>query len=176
MLYNNQQGCQAADENTKSAITTWRLLAYTCTLGIILGVTDADRTFNFLGILVCECCLEPLSLISALWLCLDCASTCPWFRLWCLGLQWSLSFVLHASLGLLGVPLLISLFLNEMMPVAESAMLPPRLDALDGLILSWMAQRKRLRKIQFHRWSASSGDLGWVVGILLTLWQSKDKV
>jgi len=33
-----------------------------------------------------------------------------------------------------------------------------------------------LRKIQFHRWSASSGDLGQVVGILLTLWQSKDKI
>jgi len=85
MLYNNQQGCQAADENTKSAITTWRLLAYTCTLGIILGVTDADRTFNFLGVLVCEHCLEPLSLNSALWLRLDCASTCPRLWLWCLG-------------------------------------------------------------------------------------------
>ncbi len=33
------------------------------------------------------------------------------------GLQWSLSFVSRASLGLLGVPLLISLVKNETMPV-----------------------------------------------------------
>jgi len=84
-LYNNQPGFQSADENTKSAITTWRLLAYTCTLEIILGVMDADRAFNFFGVLFCERCLELLSLNSALWLCLDCALTCSWFWLWCLG-------------------------------------------------------------------------------------------
>jgi hypothetical protein len=65
-LYNNQPGCQAADENTKTAITTWRLPACTSTLGIVLGVTDADRAFNFLGVLLFERCLEPLSLNSAL--------------------------------------------------------------------------------------------------------------
>jgi hypothetical protein len=65
-LYNNQPGCQAADKNTKTAITTWHLPAYTCTLGIVLGVMDADRAFNILGVLLCERCLEPLSLNSAL--------------------------------------------------------------------------------------------------------------
>jgi len=49
-------------------------------LGIVLGVTDADRASIVMGVMFCERCLERLSLDSALWLRLDSASTFPRFR------------------------------------------------------------------------------------------------
>jgi len=54
-------------------------------LGVHLGRYGRWPSFNYLGFLVFEHCLEPLSLLSALWLCLDSALTFPWFCLWCLG-------------------------------------------------------------------------------------------
>jgi hypothetical protein len=43
---------------------------------------------------------------------------------------------LACELGLLGVPLLVLILEARLMPVAESAMLSPQLDAFDGLTLS----------------------------------------
>jgi len=54
-------------------------------LGICLGHYGHWPSFNCLGFFVYERFLEPLSLLLALWLCLDSASTFPQFRLKCLG-------------------------------------------------------------------------------------------
>jgi len=61
------------------------LLGICCCTPIPWGSSWCWPSFNCLGFFVFEHCLEPLSLLLALWLRLDSASTFPQFRLWCLG-------------------------------------------------------------------------------------------
>jgi hypothetical protein len=51
-INDNQQGYQAASASLQTLITSVCMIQHTFTLGVILGVTDADRAVVFLGVLV----------------------------------------------------------------------------------------------------------------------------
>jgi hypothetical protein len=83
------------------------MIQHTFTLGVVLGITDADRAVVFLGVLVLSAAwgLSPWN--SAVWFRLDSAWTCPPWQLWSLGFPVDPYLVLEMSRGLPGVPLLV---------------------------------------------------------------------
>jgi hypothetical protein len=97
---------------------------------------DADQTFNFLGSWFASTAWSHSPCIQRCDFALTVLQPAIGFGCDASGSQWSLSFVSRVSLGLFGVPLLVSLSRNKTMLVAELVLLPPQLDALDGLILS----------------------------------------
>ncbi len=156
-INNNQQGYQAASESLQTSDTSVCMMQHTFTLRVVLGVTDADRAVVFLGVLVFECRLGRLSLISSglvpLGQCLDLPSLSavkPWFYCWTLpwfgnepGSAWSTPPCIPSR--------------KERCWLLIPAVFTPRLDALDGLILSWIGAEEACDKALLPRWSVCVG-------------------